>query len=994
MKRSVLVLLAIALIVPFAACRGRRTYVLQEIAIQPAPAPAEEIVIIEEAPAGDDAVVVIVEEEEAAPGASAMPDEGGSAAMPDDAPPTAPPAAGESSAMPEERPPTAPPAAGEAAAMPDEGPPEAMPEAAPTPEDLLGEAARAASIERQKREMLAASALQKAREAMDNADFEAAAMWYGKVLEFDPDNAEARRGIGLVTSGRETLAGEFLDEGRQVEAVRRAQAAAEVRNYLERGRTLEAREDYEGAVKEYQKALAIVSWYTDQRDFGATSDSIRDLIEKARYKSEIAERQARQEQIRAAQMERERELADERERRLGTIRAYFEQANLAFQRGEYATAREYADAILRWDPENQDAEQLKAITYDAQHLRNQEETRRLFDDQWKAIMADLDHSILPQTATVIFPEDWLENIAPRGPRMVGGEDVGQDASITQILTVLDSKRVKGLTWEGANLDQVVNYLRTITGLNFFITSRVRAEKFDEVVVDLSLDDVTVKTVLDLVTEPYELKWEPRAGVVTIATTDEVRGDMSLRYFDVKDLNVAIQSFVGQEINLVPSNFMPPEPPELPEPEPIFPADGLVDLIRETIGDEATWEEPASIDTRNGIIIARNTARILNQVQALLDDLRRNSGLLVNLEVRFMTAEDNFLRDVGVDIRGLGDNAQGIGVQGLGTSAPQDDIFFGSPANPYGVPFGVFPEPSSAGTSNDSGIFYNDGADGAYQGRVENLFDVLLGNPQVLTNSGGLSFQHTFLDDTQMEVILRAVQKSERIQQITASRITVYNTQRANVSVLNQVSYVQDYEVEIAQASNIANPVIQTIQDGVVLDVRPVVTADQRYVLLELRPTVALLTRPIATFSTSLASGPVTASAPVVIQIPELSVSRVRTTVVMPDGGTLMLGGLKFYEQTEQESGVPLFSDIPILGFMFSRKGSYVNRRNLLVLISAEIVNLEELEPRDDLAIPTMPESTYTPLRPIETIGAPGPQNACDPNPVPPTVRSSGPPIVR
>jgi len=215
------------------------------------------------------------------------------------------------------------------------------------------------------------------------------------------------------------------------------------------------------------------------------------------------------------------------------------------------------------------------------------------------------------------------------------------------------------------------------------------------------------------------------------------------------------------------------------------------------------------------------------------------------------------------------------------------------------------------------------------------------------------------------VILRAVEKSERIQQITAPRVTVYNTQRANVQVLNQVAYVADYEVEIAQASNIANPVVQTILDGIVLDVRPVVSADRRFVNLELRPTVAVLTRPIATFSTSLASGPVTASAPVVIQIPELRVSRVRTTVNMPDGGTLLLGGLKFYEQETLNSGTPILSDLPILGFLLSRKGNYVNRRNLLVLITAEIVNLEELEPKDNLNVPEIPSNRWTPVVPAD-----------------------------
>ena len=51
------------------------------------------------------------------------------------------------------------------------------------------------------------------------------------------------------------------------------------------------------------------------------------------------------------------------------------------------------------------------------------------------------------------------------------------------------------------------------------------------------------------------------------------------------------------------------------------------------------------------------------------------------------------------------------------------------------------------------------------------------------------------------------------------RMTSHGCSARNfVSFLNQVSYVRDYDVEIAQASNIANPDVATIQDGVVLDV--------------------------------------------------------------------------------------------------------------------------------------------------------------------------------
>jgi len=46
-------------------------------------------------------------------------------------------------------------------------------------------------------------------------------------------------------------------------------------------------------------------------------------------------------------------------------------------------------------------------------------------------------------------------------------------------------------------------------------------------------------------------------------------------------------------------------------------------------------------------------------------------------------------------------------------------------------------------------------------RFENLYDVSIGKPGVLTSLGGLSFQGTLIDDTQLEVILRAVEKSDR-----------------------------------------------------------------------------------------------------------------------------------------------------------------------------------------------------------------------------------------
>jgi pilus assembly protein CpaC len=83
---------------------------------------------------------------------------------------------------------------------------------------------------------------------------------------------------------------------------------------------------------------------------------------------------------------------------------------------------------------------------------------------------------------------------------------------------------------------------------------------------------------------------------------------------------------------------------------------------------------------------------------------------------------------------------------------------------------------------------------------------------------------------------------------------------------------------------------------------------------------------------------------VTIELPELRIQRLRTTATIPDGATLMLGGLKKSVEQDQKSGIPFLSDIPVLGSLFSRKGEYTSKRKLIILLKAEILNPEENEP--------------------------------------------------
>ena len=98
-------------------------------------------------------------------------------------------------------------------------------------------------------------------------------------------------------------------------------------------------------------------------------------------------------------------------------------------------------------------------------------------------------------------------------------------------------------------------------------------------------------------------------------------ELEVRYYPVPVLSAAVRWESGAAHHLVPSNYQPPEPPELPEPAPIFPEEGLVDLLRETVGGERAWEDPATIEVRNRTIIVRQRPEVHQVTEEWLEVLR-------------------------------------------------------------------------------------------------------------------------------------------------------------------------------------------------------------------------------------------------------------------------------------------------------------------------------------------------------------------------------------
>ncbi|MFT4808751.1 MAG: general secretion pathway protein D [Paraglaciecola sp.] len=64
---------------------------------------------------------------------------------------------------------------------------------------------------------------------------------------------------------------------------------------------------------------------------------------------------------------------------------------------------------------------------------------------------------------------------------------------------------------------------------------------------------------------------------------------------------------------------------------------------------------------------------------------------------------------------------------------------------------------------------------------------------------------------------------------------------------------------------------------------------------------------------------------------------IKTSVIVDDGGTIVLGGLIDEDVQESVSKVPLLGDIPILGHLFKSTSTTVRKRNLMVFIRPTII---------------------------------------------------------
>ena len=805
-------------------------------------------------------------------------------------------------------------------------------------DDYLGRQWNDMTLAEKKRAFVVDEHITLAREAMERLELEAAELELARALQLDPDNLEAKSLLDEVGALLGRPAGERQAAIKSLEEVHRLkmqQAQADATDHLNRARLSQSRGDYHAAIVELTLCLDIVSLSPYGGDWSSIENEARTLLETVQAEKETAESARREEEQRRVLSDLQAEEQAERDRRRQVITDLLDQAIHSFRTGEYDEAISYAERVLRLDPRNERASDIRDTAFRAGRDSTQEEFLRKKRENYARWQQELDELRVPYQGVITLPDEdfWREITARRARR--GGIDLS--ASVTEseleLRSQLATTRIPGLSIsDEESLTTVVGAVQITTGLPIVVDPAADQAAIDEgVVFDFNLTNpLSVEKALNLIAQMGgpEVTWTVRHDTVLFTTPDKARGELVIYNHDVQDLIFGLTDFLGPRIDrLRLLDEIEDEDGGSPfgaigERPTINDPDDLSTLVQENVA-VGSWEDDGiAITLEGGNMVVVHTPEVQLTVRRFLEELRRFSASLVTIESKFLSIREGYLQEIGVDFRGL-DNP----------GSPFTDL--------DDVNLGLDPtlglDNSGSGvtlTPPSAGAFLDEGGDGDVKGRTENFFDDALGG--ALSTVGGLTAQWTFLNDLQLSAILTMVEKSENVELINDQVLSVQNTQRAYVTVVNQQAYVQDFDVEVAQFQAIADPQINVLTEGIVLDVRPTIQHNRKELRLEVQPTVATVVS-LTDFSTTLAGQ----TAAVTFQLPELEIQSVFSTVVVPDGGSILIGGLSRIRNVERRAEVPWLANVPLLGFFFKEEGYSDERESLMILLRAWITDVKE-----------------------------------------------------
>ncbi|MFH0732327.1 MAG: secretin N-terminal domain-containing protein [Candidatus Omnitrophota bacterium] len=181
-----------------------------------------------------------------------------------------------------------------------------------------------------------------------------------------------------------------------------------------------------------------------------------------------------------------------------------------------------------------------------------------------------------------------------------------------------------------------------------------------------------------------------------------------------------------------------------------------------------------------------------------------------------------------------------------------------------------------------------------------------------------------------DLLLKYLQTLGKTQILSNPQLAVVNNQEARIHVGEKQAYVTT-TTTTGQSTTTISEEVTFVDIGIQLAVTPKIN-DDGYITMKIKPEISSVTSYLET--------------PTGNKIPIIDTSMAETTLMIKDGATIILGGMRKEEKTDTTDQVPVLGQIPILGLLFSSSSKGTSRTELLIMITPHIVMGDKLVTAD------------------------------------------------
>jgi Flp pilus assembly secretin CpaC len=156
---------------------------------------------------------------------------------------------------------------------------------------------------------------------------------------------------------------------------------------------------------------------------------------------------------------------------------------------------------------------------------------------------------------------------------------------------------------------------------------------------------------------------------------------------------------------------------------------------------------------------------------------------------------------------------------------------------------------------------------------------------------------------------------------------VLNNQEAKIHVGVKDAYITSTTSQSGTGTAVTSQSVNFVDTGIQLYVTPTINRDG-FVTMKIKPEISDSVRTNIT-----SEGQIT-------QIPIVSTSEAETTVMVKDGVTIIIGGLRKDKREKTVRKIPLLGDIPGIGFLFRSTSDSLTKSDLVILLTPHIISGE------------------------------------------------------